>query len=98
MNLRTFRYKLTDLLERLNPTETRGNVTPEQAMDYVKACSCDVNTFEPIRVERSVESGLIMWNVITNLVDHGEIDFHVWAVEPGDYGYSFQSSGVYGEW
>ena len=96
--LRTLRYKLWQLSQNINPTETRGEVTPQQAMDYVRACSCDVNTFEPIRVERSVEQGLVMWNVVTNLVDHGEIDFHVWAVEPGDYGYSFQSSGVYGEW
>ena len=94
----TLRYKLTNLLERINPTETRGEVTPQQAIDYVRACSCEVNTFEPLRVERSVENGLIMWNVVTNLVDHGEIDFHVWSVEPGDYGYSYQGTGVYGEW
>jgi len=84
--------------------DTRGTVTAAQAMAYVEACSDKWSTYKATDATKHDDGELIVWNVTASYTpDEGDsalIDFHVWEVNAGDYGYNRRpkTPHIYGEW
>ncbi len=93
--LNTLRYKLTNALQNLNPTDLRGDVTAIEAMAYVATRSNEFNTFEPISAKPSTEHGETLWEVRCILNGTETCDWWCWAESGND---ARGNGRVYGEW
>ena len=89
--------------------DLRGNVTADQAMAYVKACTNEWSRYEPLSATPLDDGEQIMWEVLANYTPTGdgirsqsaeEICFHVLKFDEGDNGFNTISSmpAIYGEW
>ena len=101
MNIQSLKYRLYNLLQNINPLDLRGDVTADQACDWVNTCSNEWSTYKAISAKPITDAGHIIWNVTTLLIDTSderpdeEIEFHVWE----ELGPDARGNGrIYGEW